>query len=336
MRCLRSTALFAAAVTALSVLSANTPASQQDPSRLRGEVKIDGSSTVYPITQAVAEEFRDVAPNVRVIVSISGSGGGFKRFASGETDISNASRPIKKNEFEAAKQNNVNFIEVPVAYDGLSIVVNPSNSWVDSLTVDELKKIFVADGAAKTWNEVRADWPKTPIKIFAPGTDSGTFDYFKEVIAGSSGRIRSDMSVSEDDNVLVTGVAGDPTAIGFFGYAYYVENRDKLKIVPIVNPDTNSAVTPTMSTIESGEYAPFSRPLFIYVNADSLRRLDVRTFVDSYLQEVSELAAEVGYVPLPKSIYQRAAANIKARKTGTQFLDEDGKPVTGALSKVYK
>ncbi len=332
----KTTSIALLAATTLTAAFAANESFAQNLTRLRGEVKIDGSSTVYPITQAIAEEFADAAPNVKIIVSVSGTGGGFKRFAAGETDISNASRPIKKDEYDAAKKNRVEFIEVPVAYDGLTIVTNPSNTWVDSLTVDELKTIFLADRAAKTWSDVRPDWPDTPIKIFAPGTDSGTFDYFKEVVAGKDGRIRSDMSVSEDDNVLVTGVAGDPTAIGFFGYAYFVENKDKLKAVPIVNPETKSPVMPTMKTVEEGVYAPFSRPLFIYVNANSLRRLDVNAFVDAYLKDAAEMAKEVGYIPLPKAMYERAAKNVRARKTGTQFLDEDGKSVHGPLEKVYK
>jgi phosphate transport system substrate-binding protein len=281
-----------------------TLAPAQDLENLRGSIKIDGSSTVYPITEAVAEEFAEVAPRVRVTVGISGTGGGFKRFTVGETDISDASRPIKKKEHDASVSSGVEYIEIPVAYDGLSVVVNPANYWVDKLTVDDLKRIFLDGSPVKTWKDVRSDWPAVAVTVYAPGTDSGTFDYFKEVVAGKTGSIRSEMSVSEDDNVLVRGVAGDDGAIGFFGCAYYFENKDKLKVVPIVNPETNAAVTPKPETIESGDYAPFSRPLFIYVSRKSADRREVEAFVNFYLEEGPALAEEVGYVKLPREIYK--------------------------------
>lgn len=301
--------------------------------KMVGAVAIDGSSTVYPITEAVAEEFASVAPRVRVSVGISGTGGGFKRFCVGDTDISDASRPIKKKEIDLAKENKIDFIEVPVAYDGLTIVVNKENDWVDNITVDELKQIFLADSAAKNWSDVRSEWPDTPIKIYSPGTDSGTFDYFKEVIAGKKGSIRSDMSVSEDDNVLVRGVSGNTGAIGFFGCAYFFENKDKLKAVPVMNGD--KAVMPTPTTIENGTYAPFSRPLFIYVSAKSMAKPQVVAFVDFYLEHAGDLAEEVGYVRLPKGVYARAAKNVAATKTGTLFLDAEGEKVHGSLVSVY-
>ncbi len=309
---------------------------EQDPGRLKGAVKIDGSSTVYPITEAVAESFREIAPRVRVTVGISGTGGGFKRFTVGETDISDASRPIKKKEYDAAMTNGVEFVEIPVAYDGLSIVVNPGNYWVDSLTVDELKKIFLDGSPVKTWKDIRSEWPEVAVKIYAPGTDSGTFDYFKEVVAGKTGSIRSDMSVSEDDNVLVRGVAGDEGAIGFFGCAYYFENRDKLKVVPIVNPGLGKAITPSTKTIASGDYAPFSRPLFIYVSAKSARKPQVKAFVEFYLEHAAELAEEVGYVQLPESVYTTARKNFRAQKTGTHWLDANGEKKHGPVTDIYK
>lgn len=308
----------------------------EDLSRLTGSIKIDGSSTVYPITEAVAEEFAAEAPRVRVTVGVSGTGGGFKRFTVGETDISDASRPIKANEYKAAKSNGIDFIELPVAYDGLTIVVNKANSWVDKLTVDQLKQIFLADKAAKSWSDINPGWPDTKIAIYAPGTDSGTFDYFKEVVAGETGAIRGDMSVSEDDNVLVRGVIGEEGAIGFFGCAYFFANQDKLRAVPIVNPETDKAVSPTIETIEEGDYAPFSRPLFIYVNAAAADRPEVEAFVNFYLKEGPELAEEVGYVKLPKSVYNRAKANFKNRTTGTFFLNEDGETLHGPVTKLYK
>ena len=261
---------------------------------------------------------------------------GFNRLPVGETDISYASRPIKCKEFNQTVKNDVEFIEVTVAYDVLSVVVNPKNTWVDSLTIDELKMIFLDDKAAASWHDVRPEWPDTPIEIYAPGTDSGTFDYFKEVVAGKKGSIRSDMSVSEDDNVLVRGVAGDPGAIGFFGVAYYEENTDKLKIVPIVNPDSGKAVIPTSKTIADGEYAPFSRPLFIYVNSKSIRRPEVKRFVDFYVANAAKLAAEVGYVKLPDSIYAKARKNIKRRTIGTCYLSAEGNKIEGPITALYK
>ncbi len=301
---------------------------------LRGAVKIDGSSTVYPITEAVAEEFGAVAPRVNVTVGISGTGGGFKRFTIGETDISDASRPIKAKELAACKKNGVEFIEIPVAYDGLSIVVNKKNYWVDYLSVDELKKIFLEGTNVKRWSDLRADWPDVEIVMYSPGADSGTFDYFKEVIAGKTGSIRPDMSVSEDDNVLVRGVAGEAGAIGFFGAAYYFENADKLKIVPI--DGGNGPVTPTAETIENGEYAPFSRPLFIYVNKNSARRPEVRMFVEFYLESGPDLVEEVGYVKLPPEIHSRTEKNFRTMRTGTQFLDAKGEKVKGPFPSVYQ
>lgn len=300
-----------------------------------GNITIDGSSTVYPITEAVAEEFRKEQPDVRVTVGISGTGGGFKRFAKGETDISDASRPIQAQEAAAANEAGIEFIELPVAYDGLSIVVNPANDFVEQLTVDQLRKIFLADNPATTWNQVNPAWPNRPIKIYSPGTDSGTFDYFKEVVAsGKRDAIRSDMSVSEDDNVLVTGVAGDRDAIGYFGFAYYEENKSKLKVVPIVDPNTGKAVTPTAETIEASTYAPFSRPLFIYVNSRSAARPAVRAFIEFYLEEAPYLAADVGYVALPRNVYAKAQANFRQLKTGTAYV-RDGQKVEGPVAEVY-
>ena len=295
---------------------------------------VDGSSTVYPITEAVAEEFSEEAPRVKTTVGISGTGGGFKRFAAGETDISDASRAIKAKEAKACTDNGVEFIELPVAYDGLTIVLNTSNDWVDHLTVDELRKIFLADQAVDSWSEVRKGWPDTPIKVYSPGTDSGTFDYFKEVVAGKTGSIRSDIQVSEDDNVLVRGVAGDVASIGFFGCAYYFENADKLKACPIINGEGKPEL-PSKQSIESGAYNPFSRPLFIYVNLNSIKRPEVAGFVDFYLENAGDMAEEVGYVRLPQVIYDRCQANVDNRRTGTQFL-RDGEKVHGPLPEVYK
>ncbi len=317
----------------MAIAAAGMGIEDKDLSSMRGSIAIDGSSTVYPITEAVAEEFAETAPKVRVSVGISGTGGGFKRFCAGETDISDASRPIKGKEYKLAKESKIEFIEVPVAYDGLTIVVNTENDWATDLTVDELKSLFLDGSTIKTWADVREGWPEVPVKIYAPGTDSGTFDYFKEVVAGKTGNIRSDMSVSEDDNVLVRGVSGNKGAIGFFGCAYYFENKDKLRAVPI--DGGKGAVSPTKTTIENGTYAPFSRPLFIYVSKKSMERPEVIEFVDFYLDNAGDLAEEVGYVRLPQGVYSRAKANIAKGRTGTKFLDDEGEKISGSLVSVY-
>lgn len=302
---------------------------------LQGKIEIDGSSTVYPISEAAASRFIKQFPNVNVTVGVSGTGGGFDRFTKGETDISDASRPIKDSEFAVAKKSGISFVELPVAYDGLTLVVPKDNDWIDHLTLDEIKKIFTSEGNAKTWSQVRSGWPETEVKIFAPGTDSGTFDYFLEVVAGKDGSLRSDMSTSEDDNVLVTGVAGSPTAIGFFGVAYYEENKDKLKAVPVVNPESGDAVSPDAQTIENGTYAPFSRPLFIYVNTKSLGRPEVKRFVDFYLQNAAAMAKQTGYVALPEAVYASAVKHARARKSGTHYITADGEKRSGPVTEVY-
>jgi phosphate transport system substrate-binding protein len=325
--------LSALAATAATLLAA---AGAQDLKSVKGAVKIDGSSTVYPIAEAVAEEFSNKAPGVNVTVGMSGTGGGFKRFGAGETDVANASRPIKKAEADACRAKGIEFVELPVAFDGLTIVVNTRNTWAKQLTVDQVKRIFSADGAVKTWKDVDPAWPADVIKVYSPGTDSGTFDYFKEVTVGKDGKIRSDMSVSEDDNVLVRGVEGDRNAIGFFGYAYYLENKAKLTAVAVVNPKTKAAVLPSPTTIEDGSYAPYSRPLFIYVSKASLEKPAVAAFAAFAIDQGAELADEVGYVRLPAAMYDRARANLAARKCGTQMIDADGKDRHGALADLYK
>jgi len=320
----------------------------QPAKNLSGNIKVDGSSTVYPITEAVAEEFKKASGKVNVTVGISGTGGGFKKFSAGELDVADASRPIKKDEHDKCAEKGIDYIEIPVAFDGLSFVVNPKNTWVDKLTVDELKKIYILsktgekDGKATypekssvmSWKDIRSTFPDKPIKFFSPGTDSGTFDYFKEVLAGKDGAVRADMSVSEDDNVLVKGVEGDEGAIGFFGFAYYVENKAKLKVVPI--DGGKGAITPNHDTITDGTYAPFSRPLFIYVNKKSADRSEVAGFINFYIDNASELAEEVGYVKLPAEVISRAKANFAAKKTGTQFTDAKGEKVSGSIVKVYQ
>ncbi len=342
------TSVLAVGVLAAAASAGAAHIASQPTRNLSGTIKIDGSSTVYPITEAVAEEFRKVAPKVNVTVGVSGTGGGFKKFAIGEIDISDASRPIKKDESDKCAEKGIEYVEIPVAYDGLSFVVNPKNTWVDHLTVDELKKIYILaktgekDGkptypdkpSVMTWKDVRSSWPDKPIKFFSPGTDSGTFDYFKEVLAGKDGAVRPDMSVSEDDNVLVNGVSGDEGAIGFFGIAYYEENKDKLRAVSI--DGGKGPIAPTNQTVNNGTYAPFSRPLFIYVNKKSAARPEVAAFVNFYLEKASELVDEVGYVAIPAEVISRGKANFAALKTGTQYLDAAGKGVHGPLTEVYK
>ena len=312
-----------------------TETSGQDLRKLRGSIRIDGSSTVYPITEAIAESFKKAAKNVKVTVGVSGTGGGFKRFAANEIDISDASRVIKSSEAETCEKAGIDFIEIPVAYDGLTIVVSKENDWAKTITIDDLKRIFLTENPATTWQDVRSDWPAVPLSIYSPGTDSGTFDYFKEVVAGKKGTIRSDMSVSEDDNVLVRGVAGDRGSIGFFGIAYYLANKDKIRALSVIN-ESGKAILPTGQTVEDGSYNPLSRPLFIYANARSARKPHVRAFIEYYLQNAAKASAQVGYVGLPSELYQRAEAAFKARRTGSQYLTEDGEVRHGALSDIYR
>ncbi len=277
---------------------------------LRGAVTLDGSSTVYPISEAVAEEFLSIAPRVRVTVGVSGTGGGFKKFLAKEIDINDASRAIKESESVEAEANGIDYLEIPVAFDGLSVVVNPQNDWVDSLTVAELQKIWQPGSTVDSWDDIRPDWPSAPIRLYGPGTDSGTFDYFTEAVNGESGASRPDYTASEDDNVLVQGIAGDEYALGFFGFAYYVENQDKLKVIPI--DGGNGPVVPTSTSINDGTYSPLSRPIFIYLNTASLARPEVRAFVDFYIDNAGVLASEVGYIELPEEMYQESREKLAA------------------------
>lgn len=285
------------------------PSSQGGGNGLSGSVKLDGSSTVFPISQAVAEEFMIANPGVKVTVGESGTGGGFKKWAAGETDISNASRPIKDEEKAEAQKNGIEPVEIPVAYDGIAVVVNKNNNFVDTMTVEELKKIWEPNSKVKTWKDIRPEWPAEPIKLYGPGTASGTFDYFTDVVVGDEGKSRTDYTASEDDNVLVKGVAGDKNALGYFGFAYYNENKDKLKVVKI--DAGKGAVEPTEQTINDGTYAPLARPVYIYVSNKALEKLEVKEFVKFYLEYAAELATEVGYVPLPEAEYQKGLDKVK-------------------------
>jgi phosphate transport system substrate-binding protein len=284
-------------------------------------VKVDGSSTVFPVTEAVAEDFQKAKKRaVQVTVGISGTGGGFKKFCRGEIDVSNASRPILRKEMDDCKAAGIEYYELPVAFDALTVVINPKNGFIRQLTVAEMKKMWepAAQGKVTHWNQVNPAWPNQPMKLFGPGADSGTFDYFTEAVVGKSKSSRGDFTASEDDNVLVQGVSRDPNALGYFGYAYYIENQDKLKAVPIVN-EKGQAVQPSLEAVLKGSYSPLARPIFIYVNAKSLEKPEVREFVEFYMTEGGKLAREVKYVPLPDSAYRMALQHLKNGKKGTVF-----------------
>ena len=313
---LAALALIAASTTSAAPAKAPTKAAAK--TNLVGAIRIDGSSTVFPITEAVAEEFGKVHPNVRVTVGISGTGGGFKRFMAGELDIADASRPIKAKEIEGALAGGIAFIELPVAYDGLSILVNPSNDWVTSITVAELKKIWEPTSKVKLWSDVRPEWPKREIHLYGPGTDSGTFDYFTEAIVGTARASRADFTASEDDNVLVQGISGDRDALGYFGYAYYQENAERLKLVSVDNG--KGPVTPSPKTINDGTYAPLSRPIFIYVRKTN--KPEVRAFVEFYLENAPDLVSEVGYIPLSDALYAAGLSRFRGMKIGSAYKGE--------------
>ncbi len=299
----------------LAACGSSTDDTVQASGTLSGTVAIDGSSTVFPITEAVAEEFRKVQPNVRVTVGVSGTGGGFKKFMAGETDISDASRYIKQKEVDGCAAAGIEYVEIPVAYDGLAVVVSKGNLFAKSMTIAELRKMWAADATAKTWKDIRSEWPDRAFHLYAPGQDSGTFDYFTEVVNGKSGNCRPDATFSEDDNVLVRGVSGDPDGMAFFGLAYYVENADKLGIVAIDGGE--GPVVPSMETVENATYAPLSRPLFIYAGVTAAERPEVDAFLTFYLEQARTLASEVGYVPFPQELYSGIQARYKQRVTGT-------------------
>jgi phosphate transport system substrate-binding protein len=303
-------------------------------SDLSGDVAIDGSSTLFPITEAVAEEFGNLTEgNVRITVGISGTGGGFEKFCKGETQISNASRPIKTSEIQACQQAGIEFIEIPVAIDGLTVMVNPNNEFVQCMTVEELHTVWApeAEGQVTRWNQARPDWPDEPFQLYGPGVDSGTFDYFTETVNEEAGASRGDYTASEDDNVLVQGIAGDLNSLGYFGYAYYVENQDQLKAVAI--DGGSGCVEPTEETINNGSYAPLSRPLFIYVRQDAAEQPHVQEFVRFYLSgEGRELVRLVGYIPFPDQVYELALARFEQGMTGTLFGGDN--PQEGAVADV--
>jgi phosphate transport system substrate-binding protein len=292
-------------------------------------VKIDGSSTVFPITEAVAEEFQNAKRGkIRVTVGISGTGGGFKKFCRGEIDITDASRPIKINEMQACKIAGIQYYELPVAYDALTVMINPSNDWITNMTIPQLKKIW--EPAAQTkimnWKQINPEWPDVQINLYGPGADSGTFDYFTEAVVGKTKSSRGDFTASEDDNVLVQGIANDKFALGYFGFAYYAENTKRLKAVAI--DGGKGPVAPSAETVENGTYQPLSRPIFIYVNKQAAAKPEVREFVEFYLQNAAPLAKEVKYVPLPPSAYTTALEHFHKGKVGTVFAGQGGVGIT--------
>lgn len=328
--------MFSAGLTALSLSAlvgctpstpsadGTSPTTGSAPAAGGSEIKVDGSSTVLPISEAVAEEFKKENAALNVSVGKSGTGGGFKKFIAKEIDIADASRPIEQKEIDGAKAAGVEFIELPVAYDGLSVVVNAKNTWAADLKTDELKKIWASDSKISNWKDVRPGFPDKALKLFGPGTDSGTFDYFTEAIDGKKGNSRADYTASEDDNVLVKGVSGDEGSLGYFGVAYYEENKDSLKLVGI--DAGKGAQLPTAENIASGVYAPLSRPLFIYVSKSAAEKPEVAKFVGFYLDHAAELVKAAGYVPLPASAYVLVKKRFEAKTAGSVF---EGKEAVG-------
>jgi phosphate transport system substrate-binding protein len=345
----RNVALFVAGVALTAVLAscsspetptatttgatpAATTAAVPAASNLSGNVTIDGSSTVAPITKAVAEEFAKVNPGVKVPVGTSGTGGGFKKFCAGDTDIANASRPIKKAEEEDCKKNGVEFVEIPVAVDGLTVVVNKENTWAKCLTIAELKTMWSPDAQGKitNWNQIRPDFPDAKFALFGPGADSGTFDYFTEAVNGKSKVSRTDFQPSEDDNIIVKGVQGDKNALGYFGVSYFEENAATLNAVEI--DGGAGCVAPTTENINTGKYSPLSRPLLIYISKKAMERPETKAFVDFYVANQSKLAREVGYVALPSEADALIAERVKTGKTGSTFHDaKAGTPIVDLL-----
>jgi phosphate transport system substrate-binding protein len=276
--------------------------------QLSGTVKVDGSSTVAPIAEAINEEYAAVQPDVKVSIGVSGSGGGFEKFIAGETDLSNASRPIKDEEKQKLEEAGIDFTEFKVANDGLSVVVNKENDWVEEMTMDDLRKLWLEDGKTKKWSDINPEWPDEEVKFYSPGTDSGTYDFFHEEVLEEKDMVRQNIQLSEDDNVLVTGVTGDKNAIGFFGYAHYLANKDQLKVVKI------DGVEPTNETVESGDY-PLSRPLFVYAKNESMKNNEAAYDYMKYtLENAGDMAEAVGYVSLQEDQYKEALETLKGLK----------------------
>ncbi len=312
--------------------SSSTGSTQQ----LSGDIRVDGSSTVLPISEAVAEEFKAKYPQTNPKVAKSGTGGGFKKFANGEIDITGASRPIKEEEDKLCRERGIEYIEIPVAFDALAVVVNKENNWVDHLTVDELRRIWepAAERKLVSWKQVRPNFPDVPIRLFGAGSESGTFDFFTAAVVGKERSIRSDHTGSEDDNILVQGVSSNRGGLGYFGLAYYEQNQDKLKLVPIDKGDGKGPVAPSVETVVDGTYY-LARPIFIYVNVKALERPEVAEFVKFYIQNTEKLSKEVGYVPLPSELYQIALERLEKRVTGSAF-GAHGTQVGVKLEDLYR
>jgi phosphate transport system substrate-binding protein len=300
----------------VAILVSSCGSKETNSDNIQGAISIDGSSTVYPITEAVAEEFRNEQPDVRITVGISGTGGGFKKFGRGEIDLNDASRPIKEEEAATARENQISYLELRVAFDGLAVVVNPENSWVNDITVEELRKIWepAAQGTITRWSQIRDGWPDEEFHLYGPGVASGTYDYFTEAVVGTSGESRGDFTASEDDNVLVQGISGDKNALGFFGLAYFEENKDQLKLVGVDNG--SGVIKPSVETVKNGTYSPLSRPVFVYVTNVAAQRPEVKAFVDFYLANAPTLVPDVGYIPLPDSEYAEQKSKFEAFVAG--------------------
>jgi phosphate transport system substrate-binding protein len=314
---MRHRAVILVGLLTVSVLAGVARQSGSEPTTV---VKVDGSSTVFPITEAVAEEFqKETRGGVRVTVGISGTGGGFKKFCRGETDVQDASRPISKSEMDACRAAGIQYYELPIAFDALTIAVSPQATWVDAITIAELKQIWdpASQGRVVTWNQVRNTWPSIPLKLFGAGSDSGTFDYFTEAVVGKAKASRGDYTASEDDNTLVQGIANDKQALGYLPYAYYEPNKKRLKAVAV--DGGHGPVLPSRETVENGAYQPLSRPMFIYVNAKSASKPEVKRFVEFYVAQAPTLVPQVKYVPLPREAYELSADHFHSGKLGTAF-----------------
>ena len=320
--------------SASSAPAAQSGASSAGTMDLVGDINVDGSSTMFPITEAVAEEFGNLTnKQVRVTVGVSGTGGGFKKFCNGETQVSDASRPIKASEVSLCQEGGVEYIEIPVAIDGLTVIVNQGNDFARCMTIEELDKMWgpEAEETVTKWSQVRDGWPEEDMDMYAPGVDSGTFDYFTDTVSGESGASRGDFTASEDDNLIIQGVSGEKNGVGYLGYSYYVENAGKLKAVEIDGGD--GCVAPTDATINQGTYSPLSRPLFIYVRKDAANEPHIAEFIRYYLSEEGQkLAAEVGYIPFPQAVYDLAMAKFDNGITGTVFGGEN--PMKGPVEEV--
>jgi phosphate transport system substrate-binding protein len=329
----------AAVVAALAAAALMSGCGKQNRNSDIAVIKIDGSSTVFPIAEAVAEEYQlHSKARVRVTVGLSGTGGGFKKLCRGDIDISNASRPILTKEMQTCRAAGISYIEIPIAFDAVTVVVNPANDWVKELRIEDLKKMWepASQATVLRWNQVRPEWPDAKLMLFGPGADSGTFDYFTEAVVGKAKASRGDYTASEDDNVLVQGVAHNRNALGYFGFAYYTTHKEQMRAVPIVQ--NGKAVLPSIAAVVDGSYQPLSRPLFIYVNAAAAERPEVQRFVEFYLTEGRPLASETGFVPLPESAAQLALQHFKERRLGTVFggVPEVGVTIDALLARESK